>query len=276
MIVLLFCFGYREWRAARIARERGMIPVAPPVIRNPSTTSTSASVSNSTTHIFQRTSSQASERITFVDKQHPKSTFDYFMQQVQQVYPVEEPTPANLRAELRSYQKQSLAFMLRNERLSDDSLLVGRARIGSRVRGGILADEVGMGKTMVCISLILSNPCPERYRGLWIDRASGITLKTTIIFTPPTLLAQWYDEFKKYAPSLNVVCAHGSQTEFVHWKRKLELGQIDLTKVDVLLVSQYLQPRNYSHSWNLKFWRVINDESHKREGYFPNTFYNLW
>ena len=32
-------------------------------------------------------------------------------------------------------------------------------------RGGFLADEMGMGKTLVCISLIVSNPCVDAFDG---------------------------------------------------------------------------------------------------------------
>ena len=112
----------------------------------------------------------------------------------------EAPTPAGLRAELRPYQKQSLAFMLERERAPDGSPHIGSARTNDfnwspggeqmfqklvetnwradstmytcerdiyspspahrkrvvrafHIRGGFLCDEVGMGKTAVCIAL---------------------------------------------------------------------------------------------------------------------------
>ena len=62
---------------------------------------------------------------------------------IEQVYPVEAAAPAGLKATLRPYQAQSLAFMLDVER-STDALLRG----DNGVRGGWLADEMGMGKTL--------------------------------------------------------------------------------------------------------------------------------
>lgn len=91
---------------------------------------------------------------------------------VQQVYPVETPKPAGMVvANLRPYQKQSLAFMLRNERAPSDSALVGCVE-REEVRGGWLCSEVGMGKTAVCIALILANPSkdPTPCDALWTDR----------------------------------------------------------------------------------------------------------
>ena len=59
---------------------------------------------------------------------------------VQQIFPVEEPEPAGLNAVLRSYQKQSLAFMLRNERRPESSEYVGKVP-GRTYRGGFLSSE---------------------------------------------------------------------------------------------------------------------------------------
>ena len=112
-----------------------------------------------------------------------------------QVYPVGCGAGGLLPSvQLRPYQKQSLAFMLDIEKSTDPGLLGRRDELGYRfgVRGGILADEMGMGKTMVCISLVLANP-PK----------PGVS-KTTMCIVNNSLVQQWYDEFKRYAPKLNV------------------------------------------------------------------------
>jgi hypothetical protein len=93
-------------------------------------------------------------------------TCEELMRQVQQVWPVETPEPAGLlpSCRLRPYQKQSLAFMLELERAPSSAVTVGRAGAGEscagvEVRGGWLCDEVGMGKTIVCIVSQSSTPC---------------------------------------------------------------------------------------------------------------------
>jgi hypothetical protein len=91
-------------------------------------------------------------------------TCEELMRQVQQVWPVETPEPAGLlpSCRLRPYQKQSLAFMLELERAPAGAATVGgeshRESLDRwypstlrEVRGGWLCDEVGMGKTIVCI-----------------------------------------------------------------------------------------------------------------------------
>ena len=58
------------------------------------------------------------------------------------------PPPGVLRANLYSYQKQALTWMLLREE-------------SQNVQGGVLADEQGLGKTVQMLALIVSNP-PSR------------------------------------------------------------------------------------------------------------------
>lgn len=55
-------------------------------------------------------------------------------------------------------------------------------------RGGILADEVGLGKTLQAIGLVCAN-----------------RVNKTLILVPKSLVDQWCNEFQKFAPSVNVI-----------------------------------------------------------------------
>jgi hypothetical protein len=91
-----------------------------------------------------------------------------------------------LKYPLREEQRRSLAWMLRRERLSS---------IASSLRGGLLADCMGYGKTATTIGLICvagntnMEPIPEE---------GYMRLQSTLIVCPAHLLWQWIQEFLKF------------------------------------------------------------------------------
>lgn len=314
---------------------------------------------------------------------------------MRQIYPEETQEPNGLIAtcKLRTYQKQSLAFMINRENGTNDpdwEDFTAQRRVGSRygsyhslnkVRCGLLCDEVGMGKSLVCIALVLANPSnfkpmtdaqfkkatrrikmerlkshryqpsmvsylpasirtkvaqvqvlqyipasscygykkvtkrrviteneanaisnnvnrPEsirketkagmkRYRKeQYLYKAKEIQIeannariqreylamqtnilqrqmypvKTTIIATTCTLVGQWYDEIKTFAPNLVVKVCHGSfrsHPDFVDPKQ----FSFDIRRIDILLsVSTTKLPDAFK---KISFHRIIADEIHR-------------
>lgn len=92
--------------------------------------------------------------------------------------------PASIKADLRPYQKQGAAWLLRRV---------------SRWGGALLGDDMGLGKTLQTIvlieSLFLSPP------------AAG---KQVLVIATASLLGNWAAEFAKFAPTRTVKILHGS------------------------------------------------------------------
>ena len=305
---------------------------------------------------------------------------------MRQIYPEETQEPKSLIAtcKLRTYQKQSLAFMINRENGTNDpdwEDFTAQRRLGppyyggnthflNKVRCGLLCDEVGMGKSLVCIALVLANPSNfkpmtdaqfkkatvelrlmkglkqstiyqppmvsylpvssrtkmakdwlwgEKIRDITENEADAISydvnrpesirketkagmkryrkekylknakeiqieannariqreylamqtnilqrqmypVKTTIIATTCTLVGQWYDEIKKFAPTLVVKVCHGSfrsHPDFVDPKR----SSFDIRRIDILLsVSTTKLPDAFKM---ISFHRIIADEIHR-------------
>ncbi|KAH8086181.1 helicase [Aureococcus anophagefferens] len=212
------------------------------------------------------------------------------------VYPEELAEPAGFSAafKLRPYQRQSLAFCVNAERQTGASPPPPGA---GGERGGWLCDEVGMGKTAVVVALALACPAagarpgdaewaavrtaltwkrrPAEFLGSWRNRipnpaygrwlppprvATTLRLKTTLVLTNVSLVGQWEDEIKKFAPGLVVARFYGSD--------KLSPKKLaDWRDVDVLVstfTTKFKVPNVFGDLLvdSLRFHRIVVDEIH--------------
>ena len=117
--------------------------------------------------------------------------------------------------------------------------------IPEQFNGGILCEEMGLGKTVELISLISLH----RFSGATskvMDEFSGkevTTCKATLIITPASIVEQWMQELERHAPSLKIL--HYKGIKHVHnGKRTRE----ELTEQDVVLTTYTVLASEIHHA----------------------------
>ncbi|TLX70245.1 DEAD/DEAH box helicase [Labilibacter sediminis] len=163
--------------------------------------------------------------------------------------------PANLSATLRPYQLQGYNWM---HYLHENNF------------GGILADDMGLGKTLQTIALLLkvyeSGKTIEQtaddkkeqlnlFETSTIDGFNTSGLPTTLITMPTSLIHNWLNEFKKFAPSLKIYIYSGSKR-----LKSKEIGKI-LRHYHVVLSSYGVVRNDIEYLKHYNFHYFILDES---------------
>ncbi|GLB41686.1 putative C-5 cytosine-specific DNA methylase [Lyophyllum shimeji] len=127
----------------------------------------------------------------------------------------EHRQPPSFKLDLRPEQLRSLGWMLRQESRKTEPFVEeeiseailnslgwraeGRAQRPVHVRGGVLADQVGYGKTAITLGLIdcASKNVDKEFEDMG-DIPGKIPVKGTLVIVPPHLTKQWNSEVKKF------------------------------------------------------------------------------
>ncbi len=135
------------------------------------------------------------------------------------------PIPKEIKANLRTYQKEGVHWL---------------ERLRTMFLGGILADDMGLGKTgqaIVALSQLKQNK-----------------LGSALIVCPTSLLYNWKEEFAKFNPNLEVMVIDGIPSN-----RKKLIGE--LQKYDAVITSYTLLQKDIEHYKPTLFSYVILDEA---------------
>ncbi|KAI0999268.1 hypothetical protein K3495_g8928 [Podosphaera aphanis] len=151
----------------------------------------------------------------------------------------------NKKFPLRLEQRRSVAWQVMNENtteafLEEEIVEDGISQLGYQVLlkasrqklvlGGLLAHEVGFGKTVIILALIDHQTKIDRE---WGERPSTkrIYSKATVIFVPLSLTTQWLNEVKKFLPAITNVITIRSMKDL----RKYTIDQI--RNADIIIVN---------------------------------------
>lgn len=119
------------------------------------------------------------------------------------------------------YQREGVLWMLTMENQD------------SGPKGGFLCDEMGLGKTVQMVSTMLGNP-----------------KKSTLIVVPKSIITQWVNEIKKFAPQMSVHVYDGPNRT---------LKEADVVITPYSLLSTHIDSVIHKKPWD----RIILDEAHE-------------
>ncbi|KAL8687776.1 MAG: hypothetical protein Q9224_005053 [Gallowayella concinna] len=196
--------------------------------------------------MVERFDSRAALERSKLEKAHPEiKTMWTTLKDVPLITPTEATQPTTITRKLKSFQLQGLDWMMKQEQ--------------SQWKGGLLGDEMGMGKTIQAVSLIMSDyPAKD----------------PTLVVVPPVALMQWQNEIKEYTDGkLKVLVYHNTNPKVKNMTVKMLKGY------DVIMVSYSgLESiyRKESKGWKrddglvkenskihaINFHRLILDEAH--------------
>ena len=137
--------------------------------------------------------------------------------------------PKGLNTELRLYQKVGFKWLKNLEQYNF---------------GGILADDMGLGKTIQIITMLLSYIQNNEHP------------KNSLVVCPSSLVLNWQNEIKKFAPELKTIVITGNSTE-----RKQKISEME--NYHIVITSYDLLKRDIEQYTNAKyqFKYIIADEA---------------
>ncbi|KAH7409072.1 putative SNF2 family helicase/ATPase [Cadophora sp. MPI-SDFR-AT-0126] len=153
--------------------------------------------------------------------------------------------------------------------------------IEKQLKGGILAEEMGLGKTVEMISLISLHKRPQDEAQVYdIFTAQNIRpTGATLIIAPPSILPQWISEINRHAPNLKVMHYEGikahSKSNFTDLVDDLASSDVVISTYSVLAAEIHFTqlnpektlrreskyPRPKSPLMMLSWWRCLIDEA---------------
>lgn len=138
--------------------------------------------------------------------------------------------PPFLLVELLKFQLEGVSWMVERE--------------SSSTNGGILADEMGMGKTIQMIGLILSGNIGE----------------LTLVVVPAVALNQWISEIQRCTRKINIIVNYGRK-KIINYQALLKDDHFNVFLTTYSTIENNFRSMN-SALHGIHFYRVVLDEAH--------------
>ncbi|KAL7916577.1 SNF2 family N-terminal domain-containing protein [Trichoderma velutinum] len=195
----------------------------------------------------------------------------------------ETPQPKAIRAILQSHQKKALTFLLRREKgwafdghqsdiwekvdTDQGRFFVNRVSAAHQTEeppqfyGGIIADPMGLGKTLTMISLAATDLESDMNNELHmeIDDEKANAVPATLIIVPPPLLGTWEDQLAEHV-------VQGSMEWRCHYGKNRFVDKNELNSVNVVLTTYHTVSAEWktgnSILFSVRWRRIVLDEAH--------------
>ncbi|BDS12936.1 SNF2-related protein [Aureispira anguillae] len=119
--------------------------------------------------------------------------------------------PQTLKATLRPYQQVGYSWMYKNAQLN---------------LGSLIADDMGLGKTLQVISLLLK-----------FKEEGYFDQQQALVIVPTSLLTNWMNEIKKFAPLLTAMTYHGANRK-LSTRANVIITTYGIARIDLNLLNQ--------------------------------------
>jgi len=135
------------------------------------------------------------------------------------------PVPLGLRAELRPYQVEGLAWL---------------RFLGESALSGILADDMGLGKTVQLLAYLIG------------EKEAGRLDRPALVVCPKSVLPNWEAEIERFTPGLSHLSLAGPE----RGKRRRSLATVDVVMTTYPVLAREIEALS-AQAWHL----VVLDES---------------
>lgn len=139
--------------------------------------------------------------------EHRDRHFKKLIQEFETISDAEFDLPANVHANLRKYQEEGYQWI---------------RTLFKYNFGGILADEMGLGKTLQTIAVLQA------------EKEENAEVGTSLIIVPASLVYNWGEELKRFAPGLSYILVTGTKEERDAQILSIEEYDVAITSYDLL------------------------------------------